>query len=88
MRGRGTKIARKIIRHRGDLEQRCRLTGNNSEELDPFDVCTFFAIELSAINGAIELKVSFLKQGLEYAGFCENVGRRRRRRHDRELIPS
>ena len=47
---------------------------NYSEEHDPFDMCTFFAIELSAINGAIELRAPFLKQGLEYAGFCENVG--------------
>ena len=59
---------------------------NYSEEIDPFNMCTFFAIELSAINGAIELRAPFLKQGLEYAGFCENVGRRRIRRHDRKLI--
>ena len=59
---------------------------NYCEELDPFDMCTFFAIELSAIKGAIELRAPFFKQGLEYAGFCENVGRRRRRGHDRELI--
>ena len=59
-----------MIRDRGDLEQRCRLTENNSEEQDPFDMCTFFAIELSAINGLIELRVLFLKQGLELLDFA------------------
>ena len=61
---------------------------NCSEEIDPFKMCTFVAIALSAINGAIEVRASFLKQGLNYAGFCENVGRRGIRRHDRELIYS
>ena len=43
---------------------------NYSEEIDPFNMCTFFAIELSAINGAIELRVLFLKQGLELLDFA------------------
>ena len=58
---------------------------NCSEENDPFKMCTFVAFALSALDGAIEVRAPFLQQGLNYAGFCENVGRRGIRRHDREL---
>jgi len=78
MRERGAN-ARKIEWDRGDLEQRCRKTEHNSEEQDSFVLWTFFAFELSAIYGALELKVSFLKQRAGVCcRFCETVGRRRR----------